>query len=224
MKKLILAAALIAFAAGAHAKPMYEYVDSSHLAKAQSTDFPMGNPEAPVIMIEYASLSCPHCGKFHKHILPELKKKYIDTGKLLYILRPYPINDPALKAALLIDCVGENMGAQRYNTFAKVLFEGQNKWAFDASWVNALATFAKVGGVSNEMFDSCTTDSAREIKLLKIKQHATKELGVNHTPYFFINSRRFDAEVTVENMTAYIDGLLENPAVKGPSVKPEAKP
>lgn len=231
MKFLALLAALtLASAAPAQAKPMFDFVDSSHLTGAPlKSDFIQGNPKAPVKLIEYASLSCTHCATFHKKVLPELAKKYIDTGKMLYILRPFPLNDPALKAALLIDCVGEEHGNDRYYTFAKVLFDAQNKWAFDATWLNSLETFAKVGGVNHSMFERCITDASREIRLLNVKRAAADELGVNHTPYFFINAHRYDDEATVEKMSAYIDDLLakqeaEKPAKAKSKVKPAAQP
>lgn len=195
--------------AGAQKRPSFEKVDYAALTKAPlSGDFIMGNKGARVTIVEYASLSCPHCAHFHKDVLPELKKKYIDTGKALYILRQFPINEPALKGALLVDCVGQESGADRYYTFVNVLFNAQNKWAFDPNFLASLETFAKVGGVSKEKFDACMVDSTRELKLLKVKQEATDTLKVNHTPYFFINAHRYDDDVTVERMSAYIDSQL----------------
>ncbi len=135
-------------------------------------DYYLGKIDAPVTLVEYASFSCPHCAAFHSDVYPTLKEEYIDKGKLLYILRPFPLNEPALKASMLVDCVGEKEGAERYYTFAKVLFNAQKKWAFDHQFLDSLKTFAKVGGVDGETFDACVNDNAREIKLLKVKLDA----------------------------------------------------
>lgn len=210
--------ALFAAAAPAHAVPRFEKVDSAQITKAPlGTDYALGNPKAPVVLVEYASLTCPHCAHFHRDVLPALTKNYIDTGKLVYVLRPYPLNEPALKASMLLDCIGEQQGAPRYYTFARVLFEAQSKWAFDTNWLSSLQTFAKVGGVSGEMFEQCTTDSGLEIKLLNMKRNATKDLQIDKTPYVFINGHRYDDALNLEKITAYIDSQL--PKKKGEGAK-----
>lgn len=172
------------------------------------SDYVQGSKDAPITIIEYASLSCSHCAQFHTTVYPTVKENYIDTGKALYILRPFPLNEPALRGTMLLDCVGEDEGAERYYTFAKVLFEAQSKWAFDQQFLSSLKTFAKVGGVSEEAFDACMADSAREIKLLKAKLDTSENLKVPHTPYFFINGEGYAGDPTVEAMTAHLDGLL----------------
>ncbi|MBV8939488.1 MAG: DsbA family protein [Alphaproteobacteria bacterium] len=209
----LLTILVFAFGAAAKEQPKFERVDSAMLSHAPySDDFSEGQHNAPVVFIEYASLSCPHCAHFHKEIYPVLKKNYIDTGKMVYILRPFPLNEPALKAATLVDCIGEQSGAQRYYTFVRVLFDAQDKWALDMNFLSALETFAKVGGVPKETFEKCVSDPARELKLLKEKQAAAKELGVSGTPYIFINGRHYDDEFTLPKVTAYIDRLLAQPS------------
>lgn len=215
-----VAATALAFTAiPASANPRFEYVQSNQLQNAPSgIDFTMGNRKAPVILVEYASLSCPHCARFHKDVLPVLMKQYIDKGKLLYILRPYPLNEPALKAAELVDCVGEKSGSERYYTFVRVLFDTQTKWAFDTNWAAALATIARVGGVNADMYDKCTSDPQREIKVLKIKRAGTNELEVEYTPYLFINNHRYDDDASPAKLVAYIDKVLA--AVQDAASKP----
>src|SRR3954468_7537936 len=97
----------------------------------------MGKPSAPIVMVEYASLSCPHCAHFSNTVLPELEKHYIETGKLRYVLRQFPLNEPALKGAVLLDCVGEQ-SKDKYFIFSKVLFDAQDKWAFDGNYMSGL--------------------------------------------------------------------------------------
>lgn len=204
----LLALSFAPFDAGAAKSPTFEKVDSSLLkGLPKSGDYALGKKGAPVQLVEYASLSCPHCAHFHRDVFPALKP-YIDDGKLLYIFRNFPLNEPALKGALLTECVGGDGGADRFYTFVKVLFDAQGKWAFDQNYLAALETFARVGGVPKEKFDACVNDASHELELLKAKQEAAKELKVDRTPYIFINGKRFDDDLTAEKVTAYIDAQL----------------
>jgi len=209
MRFLLSLAVLFALPAfAADHQPTFPAVDSPLLSDAPiSGDFVMGKKDAPITVIEYASLSCPHCAHFHKEILPALQKKYIDAGKVRYILRPFPLNDAALKAAELVDCVGEKEGAERYYKFVNVLFESQNQWAMDANYMKSLQTFAGVGGVGAKQFAECTGSPQREAKILNIRMDADKKLGVDHTPYLFINGHRYDDEVTLEKLASYFDQI-----------------
>ena len=171
------------------------------------TDHVLGNKDAKVIMIEYASLSCPHCAHFYTAIMPDIQKKYIDTGKMRYILRQFPLNEPALKGAMLVNCMGEQ-STEKYYLFNKVLFDAQSKWAFDGNWQSALETMAAVGGVNKEQFNACITNLPRENAVLKTKMEAMNDLKVPHTPYFFIGGEAFNGDITLEAMTQFIDSKL----------------
>lgn len=184
-------------------------IDSSLLKDAPlSTDFMMGEKDAPVTVIEYASLTCPHCAHFHSAVVPMLENEYISTGKVRYILRQYPLNAPALKAAVLVDCIGEMQGAEQYYTFVKVLFDAQDKWAFDTNYMGALETFASVGGISKEEFQQCINDQEREKKILQIRKSGSEELQVKHTPYIFINDTPVTERITPESFRQLIDARL----------------
>lgn len=171
------------------------------------SDHVMGKSTAPIIMVEYASLSCPHCAHFSNSVLPELEKKYIDTGKLRYILRQFPLNEPALKGAMLVDCVGDQSD-EKYYIFSKVLFDAQNKWAFDNNYMEGLETIANVGGLSKGEFMGCINNTDREMKVLKAKKTATDELGVPHTPYIFINGEVYEGDRSLEAISNFIDAKL----------------
>ena len=171
------------------------------------SDYVLGNKDAKVIMIEYASLSCPHCAHFYTAIMPDIQKKYIDTGKIRYILRQFPLNEPAIKGAMLVNCMGEQ-STEKYYLFNKVLFDAQSKWAFDGNWQSALETIAAVGGVNKEQFTACITNLPRENAILKTKMEAMNDLKVPHTPYFFIGGEAFNGDITLEAMTQFIDSKL----------------
>lgn len=199
----------LAFSAYAAPEAKTVEVNSPLLSRAPfPSDYTMGKKDAPVKMIEYASMSCSHCAHFHKEVLPVIQKNYIDTGKVFYIFRHYPLNEPALKAAMLTDCVGEDSGPERFFTFVRVLFESQNKWAFEGNFLSSLETFAKVGGVSKERFEACMKDTAREVKILGIKKDATDKLGVDRTPIIFINNQRYNGAPVPTEVTAYINTVL----------------
>ncbi|MDE3060625.1 MAG: thioredoxin domain-containing protein [Pseudomonadota bacterium] len=170
-------------------------------------DYVMGKTSAPLIMIEYASMSCPHCAHFSNTVLPELQKRYIETGQMRYILRQFPLNEPALKGAMLLDCVGDQ-NKEKYFTFAKVLFETQSKWAFDTNFLSNLETIATVGGLSKDQFQHCVNDTEREMKVLKAKKLAEDELKVPHTPYILIGGVPYEGDRSVDAMSAAIDTQL----------------
>jgi protein-disulfide isomerase len=170
-------------------------------------DYVMGKESAPIIMIEYASMTCPHCAHFSNNVMPEIEKKYIDTGKMRYILRQFPLNEPALKAAMLLDCVGEQ-NTDKYYVFARVLFDAQSKWAFDGNYMSGLETISNVGGLSKEQFQGCLNNTDREMKMLKIKKLANDELRLPHTPYIFIDGEVFEGDRSVEEVSKFIDAKL----------------
>ena len=184
-------------------------VDHSALDDAPlDGDYVMGSEDAPITLVEYASLSCPHCAKFHKETLPKLKEHYIDTGKLRYILRQFPLNESAMSGAMLVHCVGESGGAERYYQFNNVLFSAQKKWAFDANHQKSLQTFAEVGGVSAGHFAQCLDDIEREKVILLTRKTASDELGVDATPYIFLNGHPHKGNKTFKAVKAEIDTLL----------------
>ena len=168
------------------------------------SDFVMGSASAPITMIEYASLSCPHCGHFSATVLPVLQKDYIDTGKMRYILRQFPLNEAALKGAMLLDCIGEQ-NPEKYYVFAKVLFDAQSKWAFDSNFMAGLETIATVGGLTKDQFQNCTGTTEREVKVLKQKKLAEDEIKIPHTPYIFIGNEAYEGDRSPAAIEKFID-------------------
>lgn len=166
-------------------------------------DHALGNPEAKVTIIEYASLSCPHCASFHKETFPALKERYIDKGKVFFIFRHFPFNEPALRGAMLTECAGD-----KYFTFLKVLFNSQDKWAFSGDTIENLRTIANVGGIGAEKFDKCMADKKTEDRIVAGVSAASKELGVSSTPTIFINGEKIEAARDIDFLVPKIDALL----------------
>lgn len=159
-----------------------------------------GDPNAPVLVIEYASLSCTHCAHFYNDTYPALKEKYIDTGKAAFIYRHYPLNEPALRGAMLAECSGD-----KFHTFLKVLFRSQDKWAFTEDFMSALRGLANVGGISNSAFDDCMTDKELEDKIISGLKWAADDLQVESTPTLFINGEKVSGSRNIEELSTIID-------------------
>jgi protein-disulfide isomerase len=163
----------------------------------------LGNPEAPITIIEYASMTCPHCAHFEKDVLPEIKQKWIDTGKVRLVLRDFPLDEPALRAAMITRCAPPD----RYYAFADTFFEAQDKWVAARDYREALARLAKLGGMSKQEFDACLKDTALENKIVEGRLVASKELDVNSTPTFFVNGSKFTGAPTAEEFDRVLSGL-----------------
>ncbi len=170
----------------------------------QPYDRVLGHDDAPVTMVEYSSLSCPHCAQFHNEIFPELKEKYIDSGKLRLLARNYPINEPALRGSMLTMCVPDD----KYYPFLKVLFSMQKKWAMSVDFMDSLKQIAKVGGVSEVEFDACMENEGVEKKVLEIKRDATEQLDIEATPTFYINGEKVQGARSLEDFSKVIDAKL----------------
>lgn len=178
--------------------------ESASLLSPSADDIILGDPGAKATLVEYSSLSCSHCAHFHNNVLPDLQKKYIDTGKLRLVIRPFPLNAPALKGALLVACAPQDLKAQ----FIKVLFETQAQWAFTESFLTPLKQIAGVGGISAETFDGCMQDKAKEDQILESQQKASDLLKVAATPTFFLNGAPYTDTPDVNEMSAAIDTVL----------------
>ena len=179
------------------------------LAEAQTVlaltkdDRILGNPGAPITIIEYASLTCPHCAHFMNEVLPELKKKWIDTGKAKLVLRDYPLDEPALRAAMIARCAPPD----RFYAYVDTLFAAQEKWVMAKDYREALARLVKIGGMSKDEFDNCLKNTALENKIVEGRLVASKELDVNSTPTFFINGTKFAGAPTVEEFDKALSGV-----------------
>jgi len=146
----------------------------------------LGKQDAPITIVEYASLTCPHCADFDKETLPKIREKWIDTGKAKLIFRNFPFDKPALQAALIAACAP----GDRYFNFVDVLFQQQRQWATAQDPTAALTRIAKLGGMSDQQAHSCLADKEMENKIVAGRLAAEKDLGVNSTPTFFINGKK----------------------------------
>jgi len=169
-------------------------------------DLALGKADAPVTIIEYASLTCSHCANFHNNVYPALKEKYIDTGKVRFILREFPLDNLAAGAAMLARCAG----GDATHAMTGVLFKTQEKWAFvRGSAVPELFKLAQQAGFTQERFDTCLNDKKTLELIVAARDKASKDFGVNSTPTFFINGKRLKgASNTIEAFDQALAPLL----------------
>lgn len=158
-----------------------------------------GDPDAPVTIIEYASLTCPYCRKFHTATYPRLKKELIDTGRVRYILRAFPIGNTAAAAAVVTRCAPEE---DRFTLFEKYLTQ-QEKWTSQEVRFDALYEIAARTGMSRAAFDRCL-DNQEIIDGVKWSKQRGRELGVTGTPTFFINGEKKTGVLSFEEIEAMI--------------------
>src|SRR6201984_372422 len=133
-------------------------------AKGPLDDIPMGSPTAPVTIIEYASMTCPHCAAFANTTFPKLKEKYIDTGKVKYIMREYPLDGLAAAAFMLARCAGP----EKYYPLIETLFAEQRKWAVRQP-IPPLLAIAKQAGFTQQSFEACINDKAQLTKVQEVR-------------------------------------------------------
>lgn len=178
--------------------------NSQAALQIRPTDMVIGNPDAKVTIIEYASLTCPHCAHFHATTLPTLKERYLDTGKAKLAFRDFPLDGLALRAAMVAHCAGND----RYFGMLGTLFSRQMQWATAQDPLLAIAGIARQAGMSEESFKACIADKAVEKTVLDSALEADKTLGVNSTPTIFINGQKFAGALSIEQMAQVIDPLL----------------
>lgn len=148
-----------------------------------SKTYGLGDPNAPVKIKEFASLSCSHCAEFHMGTLPEVKKELIDTGKVYFEFISFPLNASAMDGTLIAMCLPE----ERFNQFISFLFEQQSKWAFDSNYRHILKQNAKLLGASEEKLDECLADEKLKQGIVARMQEAQEKYKIESTPSFLIN-------------------------------------
>ena len=176
--------------------------DAAKQLAVQPGDRVLGKADAPITIIEYASLTCPHCAHFTVDVLPKLKAKWIDTGKAKLILRDFPLDEPALRAAMVARCAP----ADRFYPLIDTFFAQQEQWATSRDYRAALEKLVKLGGMSDKEFKACISDKKLEDQVAQSRLTASQQLGVDATPTFFINGKKFDGAPTVEAFDQALSG------------------
>jgi protein-disulfide isomerase len=186
----------------APARPAFAALDAEELLKpGPLEEMSMGAQDAPVAIIEYASLTCPHCAAFHADTLPALKEKYVDTGKARFIFREFPFDDAALVAFMLARCAGPN----RYFAMVDVLFAQQAIWtAQNRNVLDELFKIARLAGFTETTFRECIANEEIAKGVREVKDRAALEFGVRSTPTFFINGEQLNGNQPIERFDEVI--------------------
>jgi len=173
-------------------------------AKGPLDDIPMGSATAPVTIIEYASMTCPHCAAFAVNTFPKLKEKYIDTGKVRFIMREYPLDGLAAAAFLLARCAGP----EKYYPLIETLFAQQQKWAVKDP-IPPLLAIAKQAGFTQQSFEVCINDKELLEKVQQVRNRGKEKFKVEATPTFYINGERHSGAMAIEDLDKALAPLLK---------------
>jgi protein-disulfide isomerase len=167
-------------------------------------DIMIGSDKAPVTIIEYASMTCPHCAHFEETTLPELKKRYIDTGKVRYVMREFPLDALAAAGFMLARCAGPD----KYESVVETLFAKQPDWVTQKP-IPPLMAIAKQFGFTEDSFNACLANQKVLDDIQAVRDHAVNKLGVNSTPTFFVNGKRLVGDVSIDQLAKEIDPYLK---------------
>lgn len=169
------------------------------------TEMVLGDETAPVTVIEYISLTCPHCATFHEKTFPQVKTKYIDTGRVRFIVRDYPLDAAAFQAAVLARCAGPD----RYFSFLDVLLRQQDEWSLHEDPLLALTILGSLGGVTQAKFRACLADEALTDRVLQSRLEAHERYDITSTPSFLIDGLKHTGDLPFVTFEALLQPLLE---------------
>ena len=207
---LVAAAALIGTAPLAFADPTPEEL----LRPGPLPDMVLGKADAPVTIVEYASMTCPHCANFDKTTFPALKSRYVDTGKVRFIFREFPLDELAVAVSMLVRCAATDKASNTVNgekamALIQVFFASQEKWA-TRNPIPALQQITKQAGISDKAFDECLKDQKLYNDILAVRERGSKEYKVESTPTIFINGKMQRGESSIDDLAKQIDPLLKS--------------
>lgn len=175
--------------------------------RLDSGDMVLGAANAPVTIIEYASLTCPHCARFHTETLPQLKANYIDKGLVKYVFRDFPLDGVALSGAMIARCAGP----ERYFGLLDVFFQQQSSWASGndgGKMVAALKRLARLGGLSEAQVDECLRNKEIQDAVIGSRLAGEKQFDVRSTPTLIINGQKHAGALTFEAIDKILKPLV----------------
>lgn len=164
----------------------------------------MGDANAPVTIVEYMSMTCPHCANFHANTFKDIEKLYIETGKVRFIMREFPFDPRAAAAIMLARCAPE----EQFFPMVDMLFQQQSTWARAEDARAALFKLTKLAGFTQETFNSCLTNQQLLDDVTEVRNRGANDFGIQSTPSFIVNGKRYSGDMSVEAMSALIDSHL----------------
>jgi protein-disulfide isomerase len=215
---LLGAAAVAAIIAGGTGVHLWSPIDTAAAQMSTGADVSMadllvpgplgdeiqGQADAQVTIVEYASMTCPHCSHFHETTYPEMKKKYIDTGKVRFIFREFPLDPLAAAAAMLARCAGKD----KFFPLIDAFFAQQKDWVVQKP-LQPMFAIAKQAGFTQQSFDECLANQQMLTGLEEQRTRATQKFNVNSTPTFFINGKTVRGALTPEELDKQVAPYLK---------------
>ena len=171
-------------------------------------DMALGPNDAAVTITEYASMTCPHCAAFNEQVFPKIKKEYIDTGKVRYIFREFPLDIKAAAGSMLSRCIAKD-DAPKYFAVTDMLFRQQNDWVVKNT-TETLTRIGKQAGLTQQQVEACLKDQALLDKIAADQKYASDVLKVDSTPTFFINGEKIKGDTSFEEFAKKINPLLKS--------------
>ncbi len=199
-----LTAASLAFAAMPTVASAQTYSEAQLNNVGPLPEQAIGSPDAPVTVIEYASLTCGHCANFHNTTYKELKTEYIDTGKVRFIFREFPLDTVAAAGFMLARCAPED----KYFDIVDLMFEQQRNWAFTNDPYSALLNMGKQLGFTEDAVKACLTNQEILDGVTEVRDYGSSTLGVDSTPTFFINGEKVSGALSFDEFKTYVDKNL----------------
>jgi protein-disulfide isomerase len=182
---------------------------ASDVSKPMSLpDMALGPANASVTITEYASMTCPHCAAFNETVFPKIKSEYIDSGKVRYVFREFPLDIKAAAGSMLARCIAKD-DAGKYFTVIDLLFKQQNDWVMKNT-TETLTRIGKQAGLSQQAVEDCLKDQALLDKIAADQKYAAEILKVDSTPTFFINGEKIKGETSFEEFDKRIKSLLKS--------------
>ncbi|EYR79213.1 DsbA family protein [Shinella sp. 838] len=188
-------------------------VDMAEVMKAGALpEMALGEANAPVTIVEYMSTTCPHCAAFHNNTFDAIKTKYVDSGKVRFVMREFPFDPRAAAAFMLARCKPQNPAelsdASQYFPMISMLMKQQETWAAAQDGREALLQMSKLAGFTQESFQACLTNQKLLDDVNAVRERGAKEFGIAATPTFLINGKRYSGDMSVDTMSALIDSML----------------
>ena len=165
----------------------------------------LGNKDAKIKMIEFASLTCGHCARFHNNVMSVIKEKYIKSGNILYVYNDFPLDKFALKASVIARCSGN----RNYFNFLDVFYKKQKDWTRTKDPFKSLLKIAKFGGLKDDDIKVCVGNKSIEDGILKNRLKYSKEYEIKATPTIYFNDKKYDGVLTLEAIEKKIESLLK---------------
>jgi protein-disulfide isomerase len=172
--------------------------------KLTANEYTLGPADAKIVIVEYASLTCPHCAQFHTQVLPGLKKEFVETGKVRYVYRDFPHDRLALGAAMIARCAGR----ENFFGFIDTFYAAQGQWTGASNPLSALGNLARLGGMSQKKFDACLKNVEVQNEILRQRLEAANEFKVQTTPTVFVDGERYGGGMSLDQVRTLLNRKL----------------